>query len=54
MAVLRKDKKVDIINTALILVFLVFLLFVEKRVGRGSMLITVLQKPARMLWRRFP
>lgn len=44
MAVLRKDKKVDIINTALILVFLVFLLFVEKRVGRGSMLITVLQK----------
>lgn len=44
MSKLSKEKKVNIINIACILLFLVLLLFIEKKVGKGSMLITVLQK----------
>lgn len=44
MSKLSKEKKVNIINIVCILLFLVLLLFIEKKVGKGSMLITVLQK----------
>lgn len=44
MSKLSKDKKVNIINMACILLFLALLLLLEKVFGKGSMLITVLQK----------
>lgn len=44
MSKLSKEKKLNIINIACILLFLAFLLILEKKLGRGSMLITVLQK----------
>lgn len=44
MAELKRDKKIDIINIVCILVFLCFIWLLEKWVGKGSMLITVLQK----------